>query len=167
MVIALLSAAVVVGVALVMATRPAAGAHLGVSWLPLVNALLNTGSTVLLITGYLFIRQRRVTAHLRCMLGAFLLSSLFLVSYVVYHARAGSRPYGGQGMIRVVYFVLLVSHIVLAAAIVPLVLTTLRRAWRGEFTRHVWMARRTLPIWLYVSVTGVVIYLMLYQLSPP
>src|SRR5262245_19668707 len=117
-VIALLSSAVVVGVALVMATRPAAAAALDVSLLPLVNALLNAGSTVLLITGYLFIRRRRITAHLRCMLGAFLLSTLFLISYVVYHARAGSRPYGGHGAIRAIYLVLLVSHIVLAGAIV-------------------------------------------------
>ena len=165
-VIALLSAAVVLGVALVMATRPVGGAQMNVSRLPLVNAVLNGSSAVLLIAGYLLIRQRRVTAHRRCMLGAFLLSTLFLISYVVYHARAGSRPYGGQGPIRVVYLVLLVTHIVLAAAIVPLVLATLRRAWRGEFTFHVWIARRTLPIWLYVSVTGVIIYLMLYQLVP-
>ena len=165
-VIALASVAVVLAVGLVMAIRPAARGRLDVSVLPLVNAVLNGSSAVLLVAGYLFIRRRWVTAHLRCMLGAFALSSLFLVSYVVYHAQAGSRPYGGHGAVRVIYFVLLVSHIVLAGTIVPLVLTTLHRAWRGDFARHVWIARRTLPVWLYVSVTGVVIYLLLYQLSP-
>jgi putative membrane protein len=163
--IAVLSSAVIVGVALVMATRPAAGAALDVSWLPLINALLNASSALLLLAGYAFIRRRRVTAHLRCMLGAFALSALFLVSYVVYHARAGSRPYGGHGATRAIYFVLLISHVILAGAILPLALTTLHRAWRGEFARHVRIARRTLPVWLYVSVTGVVIYVMLYHLS--
>jgi putative membrane protein len=165
--IALLSSAVIVGVALVMATRPAAGVAVDVSWLPLFNALLNASSAVLLVAGYAFIRRRRVTAHLRCMLGAFALSATFLVTYVVYHARAGSRPYEGHGAARVIYFVLLVSHVILAAAILPLALSTLHRAWRGEFARHVSLARRTLPVWLYVSVTGVVIYVMLYQLSAP
>jgi uncharacterized membrane protein YozB (DUF420 family) len=165
--IALLSSAVVVGVALVMTTRPAAAMPLDVSWLPLFNAVLNASSAILLVSGYLFIRRRRVSAHLRCMLGAFAVSALFLVSYVVYHARAGSRPYGGQGPVRVIYFVLLVSHVVLAAAILPLALTTLHRAWRGQFVRHVWIARRTLPVWLYVSVTGVAIYVMLYHFSAP
>ena len=100
------------------------------------------------------------------MLSAFSLSALFLISYVVYHVQAGSRPYEGQGLTRVIYFVLLVSHVILAIAILPLALTTLRRAWRGDFARHAAIARRTLPIWLYVSVTGVVIYLMLYEFTP-
>ena len=165
--IGLLSSAVIVGVALVMATRPAAGVSLDVSWLPLVNAVLNAGSAILLVAGFVFIRRRRITAHLRCMLGAFTLSALFLVAYVVYHARTGSRPYGGHGAARLAYFVLLVSHVVLAAAILPLALTTLHRAWRGDFAHHVRIARRALPVWLYVSVTGVVIYVMLYHLSGP
>jgi uncharacterized membrane protein YozB (DUF420 family) len=100
------------------------------------------------------------------MLSAFTLSTLFLVSYVTYHVQAGSRPYEGQGITRVVYFVLLISHVILATAIVPLALATLRRAWRREFVSHARLARRTLPLWLYVSVTGVVIYVMLYELAP-
>jgi uncharacterized membrane protein YozB (DUF420 family) len=134
--------------------------------LPFVNALLNGSSAVLLGLGYAFIRRRRVTAHRRCMLGAFAVSLLFLVSYVVYHAQAGSRPYAGHGAARAIYLVLLISHIILAAAILPLALTTLYRAWRGDFSRHVRIARRTLPLWLYVSVTGVVIYVMLYHFGP-
>lgn len=99
------------------------------------------------------------------MLAAFGVSTLFLVSYVVYHSLEGSRPFTGQGWMRPVYFALLLSHIVLAAAIVPLALVTLYRAWRGEFVRHRRIARWTLPIWLYVSVTGVIVYWMLYHLS--
>lgn len=137
------------------------------SILPFVNALLNAGSAVCLVAGYVFIRQRRVPAHRAAMLSAFALSTLFLISYVTYHLQAGSRPYGGQGITRVIYFVLLLSHVILAVAILPLALTTLRRAWRGDFVRHARIARRTLPLWLYVSVTGVVIYLMLYRLTPP
>jgi putative membrane protein len=137
------------------------------SILPFVNALLNAGSAVCLVAGYVFIRQRRVPAHRAAMLSAFTLSTLFLISYVTYHLQAGSRPYGGQGITRVIYFVLLLSHVILAVAILPLALTTLRRAWRGDFVRHARIARRTLPLWLYVSVTGVVIYLMLYRLTPP
>jgi putative membrane protein len=136
------------------------------SVLPFVNALLNAGSAVCLVTGYLFIRRRRIAAHRAAMLSAFTFSTLFLISYVTYHLQAGSRPYGGAGVMRVIYFVLLISHVVLAVAIVPLALATLRRAWRGEFVRHARLARRTLPLWLYVSVTGVVIYVMLYELSP-
>jgi uncharacterized membrane protein YozB (DUF420 family) len=123
---------------------------------------LNATSAVLLAVGYLFIRRRRVAAHLACMLSAFGVSTLFLVSYVVYHYNAGSRPFGGQGWIRPVYFVLLISHIILAAAIVPLALTTIYRALTGQLPRHMRIARWTLPIWLYVSVSGVAIFLMLY-----
>lgn len=137
------------------------------SILPFVNALLNAGSAVCLVAGYVFIRRRRVPAHRAAMLSAFALSTLFLISYVTYHLQAGSRPYGGQGITRIIYFVLLLSHVILAVAILPLALTTLRRAWRGDFVRHARIARRTLPLWLYVSVTGVVIYLMLYRLTPP
>src|SRR5213592_2091733 len=100
-----------------------------------------------------------------CMLAACVASALFLVSYVVYHALAGSRPFGGQGWIRVVYVPILVSHVVLAAAMVPFVLTTVYRALSGQFDRHVPIARRTLPVWLYVSVTGVLVYLLLYHLG--
>jgi uncharacterized membrane protein YozB (DUF420 family) len=135
--------------------------------LPLVNACLNMLSAGLLTTGFLFIRRGRATAHIACMLGAFAVSALFLVSYVTYHYHAGSRPFTGQGGIRIVYFSILITHIVLAAAIVPLALATIHRGWRGiarraPFDQHVRLARWTLPVWLYVSVTGVIVYLMLH-----
>jgi putative membrane protein len=133
--------------------------------LPAVNATLNAISTVFLTVGWLFIRQRQVDRHRRCMLGAFTTSALFLTSYVVYHANVGSVPFTGQGVIRVVYFTILITHVVLAAAILPLALITLSRALARRFDRHRKIARWTLPLWLYVSVTGVVIYVMLYQLT--
>lgn len=138
---------------------------MGVTDLPTLNATLNTIAATLLVAGYLAIRRGRIAVHKRCMLAAFATSVLFLLSYVVYHAQVGSRPFHGQGTIRIVYFVILVSHVLLAAAIVPLALTTVARALRGRFDRHVAIARWTLPVWLYVSVTGVVVYLMLYHLS--
>jgi putative membrane protein len=163
-VIAVVSAAVVVAVALLLGRGPATGAGVDVSALPALNAALNAGSAILLAAGYVFIRRRQITAHFACMLSAFALSTLFLVSYVVYHYHAGSRPFGGQGWIRPVYFFFLLTHVTLAAVIVPLALTTIWRALRGRFDRHVPLARWTLPIWLYVSVTGVLIYWMLYGL---
>lgn len=132
--------------------------------LPTLNAFLNALSAVLLATGYYFIRQRRIAAHKRCMVAAFATSCLFLASYLTYHFQIGSKPFTGQGPIRTVYFSILISHTTLAAAIVPLVIMTLRRAWKGNFERHARIARRTLPLWLYVSVTGVVVYWMLYRL---
>jgi len=163
-VIGLVSAGVVVAVAvLLLGRQPAPGGTIDVSGLPALNAILNATSAVLLTLGYLFIRCRRVAAHLACMLSAFGVSTLFLVSYVIYHYYAGSRPFAGPGWIRPVYFVLLISHIILAAAIVPLALTTIYRALTGQFPRHMRIARWTLPIWLYVSVTGVLIYWMLHH----
>lgn len=132
--------------------------------LPALNATLNALSGVLLATGYLFIRARRIAAHRACMLCAFGTSTLFLVSYVVYHWNAGSRPFPGAGPIRVAYFAILVTHVILAAAILPLALLTLVHALRARFDRHVRLARWTFPVWMYVSVSGVVIYLMLYRL---
>ena len=149
---------------LLLGRRPETGERSAVEALPLLNACLNATSAALLSAGWIFIRRKRVTAHKTCMVSALAVSTLFLVSYVIYHALAGSRPFGGQGWIRLVYFPLLVSHIVLAAAIVPLALTTIYRALQGNFARHVRIARWTLPIWLYVSVTGVVVYWMLYRL---
>ncbi len=137
-----------------------------VSALPMLNAALNATSAVLLAIGFGLIRRRRIRAHLMAMTGAFATSTLFLVSYVIYHYHAGSRPFTGQGLVRPIYFFLLLTHIVLAAVIVPLALTTLYRAWRGDFSRHRRIARWTLPIWLYVSVTGVAVYWLLYHLSP-
>jgi uncharacterized membrane protein YozB (DUF420 family) len=132
--------------------------------LPALNASLNAIAGVLLVCGYVMIRRGRIQAHKRLMLAAFTTSALFLVSYVTYHANAGSRPFPGQGSIRTLYFLILVTHVILAAAILPLALITLTHALRERFDRHVPIARWTLPIWLYVSVTGVIVYLMLYQL---
>ncbi|HEX6976704.1 MAG TPA: DUF420 domain-containing protein [Vicinamibacterales bacterium] len=149
-----------------------------VSALPALNATLNAVAAVLLVIGYVQIRQRRWRAHRAVMLAAFSTSVLFLISYVIYHANAGSRPFQGQGAIRIVYFAILITHVILAAAIVPLALVTLWRGLRGSGDpegspyvkgsprnpRHAKIARWTLPIWLYVSVTGVVVYLMLYRM---
>jgi uncharacterized membrane protein YozB (DUF420 family) len=135
-----------------------------VSDLPLVNASLNAIATVLLIFGYVCIRRRRIAAHRAAMVAAFATSVLFLISYLIYHAHAGSRPFPGQGNIRVIYFVILITHIVLAATIPPLAGVTLWRAYRRRFDRHMKIARWTLPLWLYVSITGIVVYWMLYQL---
>jgi uncharacterized membrane protein YozB (DUF420 family) len=136
------------------------------SALPTVNAALNATSAVLLVTGYVFIRRKKVSAHKACMVGAFLVSTLFLGSYLYYHYHHGATPFPGTGWVRIVYFSILIPHTTLAAAIVPLALTTLYRAWREQFERHKRIARWTLPTWLFVSVTGVVIYLMLYHLYP-
>jgi len=145
---------------------PQVGLPGSVAALPAVNAFLNATSAVLLSVGFVQIRRRNVAAHRACMLSAFAVSALFLVSYVVYHAQAGSVPFRGQGLVRPVYFTLLLSHIVLAAVIVPLALTTIFRAWTARFDRHRRIARWTLPLWLYVSVTGVLVYVMLYHLFP-
>ena len=135
-----------------------------VSYLPSVNAVLNSLSALLLLVGYLFIRRGKVWAHRLFMLSALTASTLFLISYLTYHFQVGSVPFQGQGWIRWIYFTILISHTILAAVIVPLVLLTLFRALKGNFERHKRIARWTLPLWLYVSVTGVVVYLMLYRL---
>jgi len=158
-----LAVVLVVGYLLLGHTRePEAGAL--AATLPLLNACLNATSAALLSAGWVFIRRKRVTAHKTCMVSALVVSTLFLVSYVTYHSIAGSRPFVGAGWIRLIYYPMLLSHIVLAAAIVPLALTTVYRALQGNFARHVRIARWTLPIWLYVSVTGVLVYWMLYRL---
>jgi uncharacterized membrane protein YozB (DUF420 family) len=132
--------------------------------LPALNACLNSISTILLGAGYYFIRRREIARHKMSMIAAFVCSILFLTSYLIYHYHVGSIPFTGRGWIRPVYFTILITHIILAAAIVPLALITLYRAWRGQFDRHKRIARWTWPLWMYVSVTGVVIYLMLYQM---
>jgi putative membrane protein len=137
-----------------------------IAMLPTLNALLNATSAVLLIAGYLCIRRRKVTGHKLCMLAAFVTSSLFLTSYLILRYYAGMSRFTGQGWIRPVYFTILTSHTVLAAGIVPLVLITLSRALRGRFERHARIARWTLPLWLYVSVTGVLVYWILDRLYP-
>ena len=137
---------------------------LTISDLPALNATLNGIAAILLVTGFLFIKQGRRRQHQWCMLGALTTSALFLVSYVTYHLHAGSRPFPGQGPIRVVYFAILITHVILAAVIVPLALLTAVRGLKSQFDKHVRIARWTFPVWLYVSVTGVVIYLMLYEI---
>ena len=136
------------------------------SVLPHLNAFLNASSFVLLSSGYFFIRRKNVHAHRNCQIAALTASVLFLISYVVYHSHHGVTRFAGQGIVRPVYFTILTSHTVLAVVIVPFVIVTVRRAKRGEFTRHKRIARWTLPLWLYVSITGVVVYLMLYHLYP-
>ena len=135
-----------------------------ISDLPALNATLNATCAVLLTIGYLLIRRGRVQQHRRVMIAAFTTSTLFLTSYLIYHYNTGSRPFPGTGLIRTVYLTILVSHILLAIAIVPMAIITLSRGLRERFDRHVAIARWTLPLWLYVSVTGVVVYLMLYKL---
>jgi uncharacterized membrane protein YozB (DUF420 family) len=131
---------------------------------PAVDAALNGTSAVLLIVGHRMIKRGRMAAHRALMLSAVLTSSLFLVCYLYYHAHVGSVRFQGQGWSRPVYFTILISHTILAAAIVPLVIVTLSRALRERFDRHRAIARWTYPIWLYVSVTGVLVYVMLYHL---
>ena len=137
---------------------------MSVSDLPTLNAILNGTAAALLLAGYISIRARRIDVHRRFMLSAFATSVLFLVSYVTYHAQAGSRSFQGQGLVRLVYFVILITHVVLAAAIVPLALVTLRRGLARADAAHRRLAHWTWPIWMYVSITGVIIYLMLYHL---
>jgi uncharacterized membrane protein YozB (DUF420 family) len=132
--------------------------------LPTVNASLNALSGVFLLVGYVLIRRRRIAAHRTAMLAAFTSSTLFLISYLFYHWHAGSRPFTGHGAIRYVYFAVLISHIILAAAILPMAIMTLSRGLRGRYVEHKRIARWTFPVWMYVSVTGVIVYVMLYQM---
>ena len=134
---------------------------------PELNASLNGASAVFLGVGYIMIRRKRILAHKVCMLAAVTCSAVFLVSYVVYHLHAGIIRFAGQGFIRPVYFTMLTSHTILAVAIVPLVIITLTRALRSNFAAHKRIARWTFPIWAYVSVTGVLIYILLYHLYAP
>jgi uncharacterized membrane protein YozB (DUF420 family) len=137
---------------------------LTVADLPAVNATLNAIASVFLVIGWVLIRQGRREQHRLAMLAAFGTSTLFLVGYVIYHYNIGSRPYQGQGTIRVVYFVILISHIILAAFTLPLAIVTLWRGLQARWPQHRRIARWTLPIWLYTSVTGVIVYWMLYQM---
>jgi uncharacterized membrane protein YozB (DUF420 family) len=136
---------------------------MGVRDLPTLNACLNATAAILLMLGYRFIRQKRIEAHRRTMLAALLVSSAFLVSYLFYHYHVGSVRFQGVGLIRSIYFAVLISHTVLAVLVPPLAIVTLFRALKGRFGKHRSIARITLPIWLYVSVTGVIVYLMLYH----
>jgi uncharacterized membrane protein YozB (DUF420 family) len=133
------------------------------SKLPAVNAVLNGTAAVLILIGIYLIKTGRQRAHRAVMIGAFVASSLFLVSYLTYHAHIGSKHFPGHGAARTIYFAILLTHTVLAVVVVPLVLVALTRGLKGRFDRHRSIARWTYPVWLYVSVTGVVIYVMLYQ----
>jgi uncharacterized membrane protein YozB (DUF420 family) len=137
-----------------------------ISYLPHVNACLNGTSAVLLFSGYLFIRSGNVAAHRTCQVSALVVSILFLASYLTYHFNHGTTRFQGTGLARPIYFTVLTSHTILAIVIVPLVALTFYRAFRRDFIRHRRIARITLPLWLYVSITGVIVYLMLYQIYP-
>ena len=137
-----------------------------ISFLPHLNALLNTTSALFLMAGYTFIRLGRIRAHRNCQLTALFSSTLFLSSYLTYHYFHGTTRFAGQGVARPIYFIILITHTILAVVIVPLIFITLYRALRLDFIRHKRIARWTLPLWLYVSVTGVIVYLMLYHLYP-
>jgi putative membrane protein len=143
-----------------------------VSVLPHVNALLNATSGVFLVLGYFFIRRRQIDSHRKCMLTAFAASTVFLLSYIVYHSlrayyfHLGPSRFSGEGLARPFYFTVLISHTILAVLVVPFILATLSRGLRGRFPEHLRLARWTFPVWLYVSVTGVIVYTMLYQIYP-
>jgi putative membrane protein len=142
------------------------------SFLPHFNAILNTTSAILLVTGFYFISKRQITSHKKCMLTAFITSAVFLASYVLYHSlrayyfHIGPSRFNGEGWVRPAYFTILITHTILAVVIAPFILVTLWRALRGRFDLHLRVAKWTFPIWLYVSVTGVIVYLMLYQIYP-
>ena len=136
---------------------------IGVQDLPTLNAFLNATAAILLVVGYILIRRRKIDIHRSVMIAAFTTSVIFLISYLVYHAQIGSKPYPGKGALRTFYLMLLGSHTILAATVPVLAIITLSRGLRGRFDRHRHIARWTLPIWLYVSITGVIVYLMLYR----
>lgn len=136
-----------------------------VSTFPAINAALNATCAVLLVLGYTLIRQRAITAHTICMLAATAVSVLFLGFYLTYHYFHGATRFPGTGPVRALYFTILITHTILAAVNVPLVILTLTWALKGKFQKHIAIARVTLPIWLYVSVTGVIVYWMLYRIS--
>lgn len=138
-----------------------------IPYLPHFQAILNTLAAVLLAWGYYFIKNKDRNAHQRCMVAALLLSTVFMVSYLTYHAEVGYTPFTGQGIIRPFYFTMLASHVILAAVIVPMVLTTAYFAATGNFNKHPKLARWTLPLWFYVSVTGVLIYILGFHVYTP
>jgi len=139
-----------------------------VSFLPTLNAMLNATSGLLIVCGFVLIRRKHIRAHRACMIGAVISSSLFLISYLVYHVGFGRgvTRFSGTGWVRTFYLTVLISHTILAATIVPFVVVTLRRALKDQFLRHRAVARWTFPMWLYVSITGVIVYVMLYHLYP-
>jgi uncharacterized membrane protein YozB (DUF420 family) len=132
--------------------------------LPTLNALLNSTAGVLLVLGFVSIKRKQVALHRACMLSAFVVSCIFLVCYVIHHLQVGSVPFRGPRALRPVYFAILIPHVLLAITVVPLALTTIARGLKGNLAKHRPLARVTLPIWLFVSVSGVVVYLLLYRL---
>jgi len=139
---------------------------LSISDLPALNATLNGLAGVLLVCGFIAVKRGNTEVHRRFMLAAFFTSALFLTSYTIYHFHQIATPFSGQGGVRIFYFVLLISHIILAAALLPMALVTLRRGWKDQREAHRRLAKWTFPVWVYVSVTGVLVYLMLYQFYP-
>lgn len=137
-----------------------------IRFLPTLNAILNATSGLLVLTGFVLIRRKRVAAHRACMIAAVCVSVLFLISYLVYHYHHGATRFPGTGLARTLYLAILLSHTILAVVIVPFVIITLRRGLKSQFARHIKIARWTFPMWLYVSVTGVIVYFMLYHWFP-
>jgi uncharacterized membrane protein YozB (DUF420 family) len=131
--------------------------------LPAVNASLNALSGLLLLIGYIFIRNGQVAAHRRCMIAAFSTSSLFLLCYVIYHAQVGSVRFVRHGFVRPLYYTILITHVTLAAVVLPFAIVTLSRGLKAKYAKHRMVARWTWPMWMYVSVTGVLVYVLLYQ----
>lgn len=140
---------------------PVARLHVDVSFLPKFHAILNSCVAILLVSGYYFIRNKKIRQHKFCMISAFSISVLFLISYVFYHAATESTKFGGEGIVRMVYYFILLTHIVLAAGVLPFILITLSRALTQKFDKHRKIARITFPLWLYVSITGVIVYFMI------
>jgi len=135
--------------------------------LPHIQATLNLTAVSLMMVGYYYIRKQNKAAHRACMIAALVVSTLFLVAYLYYHFEVGNVKFAGQGIIRPIYFSILASHILLAALIVPLILVTVSYAFREQFTKHRRIARWTLPLWIYVSITGIIVYLLAFHLYPP
>ena len=163
--IAALSAVLIAIVAVVVYAGPDRSAAGAPGILPTLNAALNASAAACLVAGFLFIRKKNVAAHRACMLAACAISTVFLGSYLLHHAQVGSVPFRGTGAVRSLYLAILLPHVVLAAVIVPLALFTIYRGWTGRIAAHRSIARWTLPLWLYVSVSGVVIYFMLYRIG--
>lgn len=162
--ISIISIAILLVIAfLLLLPRETPTSSVNVSGLPLLNALLNGTTALFLMIGFFFVRRGQVKQHRAMMLAAFGLSSLFLISYVILHTFAGSTPFTGQGWIRPVYFAVLISHIILSAGVLPLALTTLYHGWFTQLKQHKRIARWTLPIWVYTSLSGVAVYLLLYH----
>ena len=165
--IGIVSAVVVLAVAfLIYHAQGVSTVDSRIYFLPKFNAFLNGSVSILLISGFFFIKNQNVKMHRLCMLSAFVFSSTFLVSYIIYHYCAPETHFGGEGIIRLIYFFLLITHILLAISIVPLTLLTLYRIWKKDIVRHKKIAKWTFPIWLYVSITGVVVYLLISPYYP-